>query len=63
MGARTRGWDVGGGVVNEQQIIRAIKAHIAKGDKAAEKSEQHCSKCKKGQPQTILTRWEILKAA
>ena len=27
--------------MNESQIIAAIKAHIAKGDKAAEKSEQH----------------------
>jgi hypothetical protein len=27
--------------VNEQQIIRAIKAHIAKGDHASEKAEQH----------------------
>jgi hypothetical protein len=27
--------------MNETQLIRAIKAHIAKGDRAAEKSEQH----------------------
>jgi hypothetical protein len=27
--------------LNSQQLIRIIKAHIAKGDKAAEKSEQH----------------------
>jgi hypothetical protein len=27
--------------MNESQLVRAIKAHIEKGDKAAEKSEQH----------------------
>jgi len=27
--------------MTEEQIVRNIKAHIAKGDKAAEKSEQH----------------------
>src|SRR5262249_1827028 len=30
-----------GGGVNESQLVRAIKAHIERGDKAAEKSEQH----------------------
>jgi len=27
--------------MNESQLIRHVKAHIAAGDKAAEKSEQH----------------------
>ena len=27
--------------MNEPQLIRTIRAHIEKGDRAAEKSEQH----------------------
>jgi hypothetical protein len=27
--------------MNETQLVRTIKAHIAKGDRASEKSEQH----------------------
>ena len=29
--------------MNEQQLVHAIKAHIAKGNHASEKAEQHSS--------------------